>query len=102
MNDADNGTLAGRLPWVETALAQWMVDGSLGLEDWDALGIVALVSAFAVVIHLALLISPVTNAFLLPLDAVPLVTYTKGYYQILDMRPRARCCLPAGWCCSRS
>ena len=102
---------------VETGLAQWLVDGSLGgIEDWSALGIVALVSAFTVVIHLALPIGPVINtvlipplallalstgqnpalyalpvaftascAFLLPLDAVPLVTYTKGYYRMLDM-----------------
>ena len=102
---------------VETGLAQWMVDGSLGgLEGWGALGIVALVSAFTVVVHLPLPIGPVINsvlipplailalstgqnpalyalpvaftascAFLLPLDAVPLVTYTKGYYRMLDM-----------------
>jgi sodium-dependent dicarboxylate transporter 2/3/5 len=102
---------------VDTGLAQWLVDGSLGgLEDWSAVGIVALVSAFTVVIHLALPIGPVINsvlipplailalstgqnpalyalpvaftascAFLLPLDAVPLVTYTKGYYRMLDM-----------------
>ena len=102
---------------VETGLAQWLVDGSLGgLEEWSAVGIVALVSAFTVVIHLALPIGPVINsvlipplailalstgqnpalyalpvaftascAFLLPLDAVPLVTYTKGYYRMLDM-----------------
>ena len=102
---------------VETGLAQWLVDGSLGgLEDWSAFGIVALVSAFTVVIHLALPIGPVINsvlipplallavstgqnpalyalpvaftascAFLLPLDAVPLVTYTRGYYRMLDM-----------------
>ncbi|HJN43999.1 MAG: carboxylate transporter [Acidobacteria bacterium] len=102
---------------VETGLAQWLVDGSLGgLENWGAVSIVALVSAFTVVIHLALPIGPVINsvlipplallalstgqnpalyalpvaftascAFLLPLDAVPLVTYGKGYYRMLDM-----------------
>ncbi|MDP6579545.1 MAG: DASS family sodium-coupled anion symporter [Vicinamibacterales bacterium] len=102
---------------VETGLAQWLVDGSLGgLESWGAVSIVALVSAFTVVIHLALPIGPVINsvlipplallalstgqnpalyalpvaftascAFLLPLDAVPLVTYGKGYYRMLDM-----------------
>ncbi len=102
---------------VETGLAQWLVDVSLGgIEDWGAIGIVALVSAFTVVIHLALPIGPVINsvlipplailavstgqnpalyalpvaftascAFLLPLDAVPLVTYTRGYYRMLDM-----------------
>ena len=102
---------------VETGLAQWLVDGALGgLENWSALGVVALVSAFTVVIHLALPIGPVINsvlipplailalstgqnpalyalpvaftascAFLLPLDAVPLVTYTRGYYRMLDM-----------------
>ena len=102
---------------VETGLAQWLVDGSLGgLEDWSAMGVVAVVSAFTVVIHLALPIGPVINsvlipplallalstgqnpalyalpvaftascAFLLPLDAVPLVTYGKGYYRMLDM-----------------
>ncbi len=102
---------------VETGLAQWLVDGSLGgLEDWNALWVVAIVSAFTVVIHLALPIGPVINsvlipplallalstgqnpalyalpvaftascAFLLPLDAVPLLTYGKGYYRMLDM-----------------
>ncbi len=102
---------------VETGLAQWMVDGSLGgLDGWGAMSIVALVSAFTVVVHLPLPIGPVINsvlipplailalstgqnpalyalpvaftascAFLLPLDAVPLVTYTKGYYRMLDM-----------------
>ena len=102
---------------VETGLAQWLVDGSLsGLEDWNALWVVAIVSAFTVVIHLALPIGPVINsvlipplallalstgqnpalyalpvaftascAFLLPLDPVPLLTYGKGYYRMLDM-----------------
>ena len=102
---------------VETGLAQWLVDGSLGgLEDWGAMSIVALVSAFTVIVHLPLPIGPVINsvlipplailalgtgqnpalyalpvaftascAFLLPLDAVPLVTYTRGYYRMLDM-----------------
>jgi len=102
---------------VETGLAQWLVDGSFsGLEEWSAMGIVGMVSAFTVVIHLALPIGPVINsvlipplallaistgqnpalyalpvaftascAFLLPLDAVPLLTYGKGYYRMLDM-----------------
>ena len=102
---------------VETGLAQWLVEGSLGgIEDWSTVGIVALVSTFTVVIHLALPIGPVINsvlipplallalstgqnpalyalpvaftascAFLLPLDAVPLLTYGKGYYRMLDM-----------------
>ncbi len=52
---------------VETGLAQWMVDGSLGgLEGWGALGIVALVSAFTVVVHLPLPIGPVINSVLIP------------------------------------
>ena len=102
---------------VETGLAQWLVEGSLGgIEDWSTVGIVALVSTFTVGIHLALPIGPVINsvlipplallalstgqnpalyalpvaftascAFLLPLDAVPLLTYGKGYYRMLDM-----------------
>ena len=102
---------------VETGLAQWLVDSSLGgLEEWGAVSIVALVSAFTVIVHLALPIGPVINsvlipplallalstdqnpalyalpvaftascAFLLPLDAVPLLTYGKGYYRMLDM-----------------
>jgi sodium-dependent dicarboxylate transporter 2/3/5 len=74
------------------------------------------ISAFTVVVHLALPIGPVVNAvvippiallavassmspalyalpvaftascaFLLPLDAVALITYSKGYYRMLDM-----------------
>ena len=40
---------------VETGLAQWLVDSSLGgLEEWSAVWVVALVSAFTVVVHLAL------------------------------------------------
>ena len=102
---------------VDTGLAQWLVDGSIGgIEDWSVVWVVALISAFAVVIHLVLPIGPVINAvlippvallalstgqnpalyalpvaftascaFLLPLDAVPLVTYGKGYYRMLDM-----------------
>ena len=102
---------------VDTGLAQWLVDGSVGgIQDWSVVWVVALISAFAVVIHLVLPIGPVINAvlipplallalstgqnpalyalpvaftascaFLLPLDAVPLVTYGKGYYRMLDM-----------------
>ncbi len=102
---------------VESGLAQWIVDGSIGgVADWSAVGIVAVISAFAVVVHLVLPIGPVINAvlipplallalssgqnpalyalpvaftascaFLLPLDAVPLLTYGKGYYRMLDM-----------------
>jgi sodium-dependent dicarboxylate transporter 2/3/5 len=100
-----------------TGLAQWLVDGSIGgIQDWHALWIVALISAFTVLIHLILPIGPVVNAvlippiallalstgqspvlyalpvaftascaFLLPLDAVPLITYAKGYYRMVDM-----------------
>ncbi len=62
------------------------MDTLRGLEEWSAVNIVALVSAFTVVIHLALPIAFTAScAFLLPLDAVPLVTYTKGYYRMLDI-----------------
>jgi len=102
---------------VKTGLAKWLVDASLGgIHDWNMVWIVALISAFAVVIHLVLPIGPVVNAvlippiallalatgqnpalyalpvaftascaFLLPLDAVPLITYSKGYYRMFDM-----------------
>ena len=101
---------------VDTGLAQWLVDGSVGgVEDWGVVWIIALISTFTVVVHLVLPIGPVINAvlipplallalstgqnpalyalpvaftasaaFLLPLDAVPLVTYGKGYYRMLD------------------
>jgi sodium-dependent dicarboxylate transporter 2/3/5 len=102
---------------VKTGLAQWLVDSSMGgIQDWHALWIVALISAFTVIIHLILPIGPVVNAvlippiallalstghspvlyalpvafsascaFLLPLDAVSLITYAKGYYRMVDM-----------------
>ena len=86
-----------------------------GLEHWSVLGIPVLISPFTVVIHLMLPVNPVISgvmippimlvaaagknpalyalpviftascAFLLPLDAVPLVTYGEGYYQVVDM-----------------
>lgn len=86
------------------------------MAGWSALWAVAAVSAFTVVIHLAIPIAPVINsvlippivllasasqhnpalyalpvvftascAFLLPLDPVPLLTYARGYYRMLDM-----------------
>jgi solute carrier family 13 (sodium-dependent dicarboxylate transporter), member 2/3/5 len=106
------GALSG-----SSGLAKWLVGSSLGgLQDWSVLGILALISAFTVVIHLMLPVNPVipavmippimlvaaaagrnpalyalpviftaSCAFLLPLDSVPLVTYSKGYYRIFDM-----------------
>lgn len=100
-----------------TGLAKWLADSALGgLQDWNILWVLALISAFTVVIHLLLPIAPVINAvmippimalgaaagvnpalyalpviftascaFLLPLDAVPLVTFSKGYYRMFDM-----------------
>lgn len=102
---------------VKTGLAQWLVNSSLGgIGEWNVVWVVAIISAFTVVIHLALPIGPVVNtvlippiallaistghnpalyalpvaftascAFLLPLDAVPLLTYSKGYYRMFDM-----------------
>ena len=86
------------------------------MQDWHVVMLIAAISAFTVVIHLALPINPVINAvmipplmvlgkaagvnpalyalpvvftascaFLLPLDAVPLVTYSRGYYRMIDM-----------------
>ena len=101
----------------DTGLATWLADSALGgLQDWNAVALIAAVSAFTVVIHLVLPIAPVINAvmippimilgtaagvnpvlyalpviftascaFLLPLDAVPLVTYSRGYYRMFDM-----------------
>jgi sodium-dependent dicarboxylate transporter 2/3/5 len=100
-----------------SGLAAWMVNASLGgMDTWSPLWIIALISAFTVVIHLMLPIAPVINAvmippimllgeasgvnpvlyalpviytascaFLLPMDAVPLITYSKGYYRMFDM-----------------
>ncbi len=102
---------------VETGLAGWLVNVLLGgMESWSIVGILAAISAFTVVIHLALPIGPVVNAvvippiallaisnganpalyalpvaftascaFLLPLDAVSLITFSKGYYRMTDM-----------------
>ena len=100
-----------------TGLATWLAESALGgLADWNAVALIAAISAFTVVIHLMLPIAPVINAvmippimvlgaaagvnpalyalpviftascaFLLPLDAVPLVTYSRGYYRMFDM-----------------
>jgi sodium-dependent dicarboxylate transporter 2/3/5 len=100
-----------------TGLAKWLAGAALGgLQDWNIVWVLALISAFTVVIHLLLPIAPVINAvmippimvlgaaagvnpalyalpviftascaFLLPLDAVPLVTFSKGYYRMFDM-----------------
>jgi sodium-dependent dicarboxylate transporter 2/3/5 len=102
---------------VETGLAKWLVDSSLGgVQHWPAVAMIAAISAFTVIIHLPLPIAPVVNAvvippivllaldtghnpalyglpvaftascaFLLPLDAVPLMTYSSGYYRMFDM-----------------
>ena len=101
----------------KSGLAQWLVDGTLGgVAGASPLVVVAVVSAFTVLIRLLLPIGPVvvavvippiailaeraganpalyalpvvftaSCAFLLPLDAVPLVTYSRGYYGMLDM-----------------
>lgn len=102
---------------VTTGLAGWLVEVLLGgMESWSLVGLLLVIGAFTVVIHLALPIGPVVNAvlippiallaisagmspallalpvaftascaFLLPLDAVALITYSKGYYRMLDM-----------------
>ncbi len=102
---------------VDSGLAKYLVDASFGgTAAWPTVGLVALISTFTVVIHLALPIGPVVNAvvippivilalgagqnpalyalpvaftascaFLLPLDAVALVTYSRGYYRMFDM-----------------
>ena len=102
---------------VEAGLAQWLVDALLGgIGSWSVFWALIAISAFTVVIHLALPIGPVVNAvvippiallaisagqnpalyalpvaftascaLLLPLDAVPLLTYSKGYYRMHEM-----------------
>ena len=102
---------------VEAGLAAWLVELALGgVASWHIIGILLAISAFTVVIHLALPIGPVVNAvvippiallainagvnpalyalpvaftascaFLLPLDAVPLLTYSRGYYPMHEM-----------------
>ena len=102
---------------VDAGLANWLVELSLGgVASWHIVGILLAISAFTVVIHLALPIGPVVNAvvippiallainagvnpalyalpvaftascaFLLPLDAVPLLTYSRGYYRMHEM-----------------
>jgi sodium-dependent dicarboxylate transporter 2/3/5 len=102
---------------VETGLAQWLVDTLLGgMQGWGQVWVLVAISAFTVIIHLALPIGPVINAvlippitllalssgqnpalyalpvaftascaMLLPLDPVPLLTYSKGYYRMVDM-----------------
>jgi sodium-dependent dicarboxylate transporter 2/3/5 len=105
-----------------SGLAAWLVDVSLGqLAGMPVIVILALISAFTVVIHLMLPVSPVINAvmippimllageaglnptlyalpviftascaMLIPLDPVPMLTFSKGYYRMFDMlRPGA-------------
>jgi sodium-dependent dicarboxylate transporter 2/3/5 len=101
----------------KTGLSTWLVNNTLGgITGWNIVLLVAIISAFTVVLHLPLPIAPTINAvlipamvdlargaginpaifalpvaftascaFLLPLDAVPLVTYSKGYYRMFDM-----------------
>ena len=100
-----------------SGLATWLVGATLGgMEGWPIAAVLAAVSAFIVVVHLAVPVNPAiiaamvppivllatstgqnpalyglpvvftaSCAFLLPLDAVPLVTYGKGYYRMFDM-----------------
>ncbi len=102
---------------VDAGLANWLVELALGgVASWHIVGVLLAISAFTVVIHLALPIGPVVNAvvippiallaisagvnpalyalpvaftascaFLLPLDAVPLLTYSRGYYRMHEM-----------------
>jgi len=101
----------------DTGLAACLVKNTLGgITGWNIVLLVAMISAFAVILHLPLPIAPAINAvlipamvvlakdagfnpaifalpvaftascaFLLPLEAVCLVTYSKGYYRMLDM-----------------
>ena len=101
----------------DTGLSTWLVKNTLGgITGWNIILLVAIISAFTVLIHLPLPIAPTINAvlipamvvlakdaginpaifalpvaftascaFLLPLDAVPLVTYSRGYYRMFDM-----------------
>lgn len=101
----------------KSGLAKWIVDSTMGgLHEMSLIGVVVIISAFTVVIHLILPVNPTiiaaiippimllakstgvnpaiyalpvvftaSCAFLLPLDAVPLVTYSKGYYRMFDM-----------------
>ncbi|MEC9302693.1 MAG: DASS family sodium-coupled anion symporter [Acidobacteriota bacterium] len=102
---------------VNTGLATWLVGLALGgVTNWHIVFVLLAISAFTVVIHLALPIGPVVNAvvippiallaigadvnpalyalpvaftascaFLLPLDAVALLTYSRGYYRMHEM-----------------
>ena len=101
----------------DTGLSTWLVRNTLGgITGWNIVLLIAIISAFTVILHLPLPIAPTINAvlipamvvlakdaginpaifalpvaftascaFLLPLDAVPLVTYSKGYYRMFDM-----------------
>lgn len=100
-----------------SGLAKWIVDLSMGsVQAWPAAPLIAAISLFIVLIHLAVPVNPAivaaivppvaqlaistgqnpalyalpvvftaSCAFLLPLDAVPLVTYGLGYYRPIDM-----------------
>ena len=107
---------------LSTGLAEALVTGTIdGIQNWNLVTIITLISTVTVLIHLPLPIAPVVNgvlippvaalaldpqtgeaihnpiwfalpvafmascAFLLPLDAVCLITYSKGYYRIHDM-----------------
>ena len=100
-----------------TGLSKWIVDFAMsGLGGMSLISLLLVISAFTVVIHLAVPINPAiitaivppmiifgktlgvnpaiyalpvifstSAAFLLPLDAVPLITYSKGYFKMFDM-----------------
>ena len=51
----------------QTGLATWLAESALGgLADWNAVALIAAISAFTVVIHLMLPIAPVINAVMIP------------------------------------
>jgi sodium-dependent dicarboxylate transporter 2/3/5 len=102
---------------IETGLAEWLVQSTMGgIMSWPLFWVIPMISLLTVLIHLPLPIAPVVNvvlippiailamsmdinpvllvlpvaftascAFLLPLDAVPLLTFSKGYYRMFDM-----------------
>jgi sodium-dependent dicarboxylate transporter 2/3/5 len=99
-----------------TGLAKYLVGTLPDMQLWPVFGVIALISAVTVVIHLPVPVNPAiigvlippiallaastgqnpalytlpvvftaSCAMLLPLDAVTVITYSKGYYRMTDM-----------------
>ena len=87
--EAERGTAWDTLLMIGSVTSLGAVSASSGLATWLVAGSLGGIDTWSTGRNPALYALPVvftaSCAFLLPLDAVPLVTYGKGYYRMFDM-----------------